>query len=122
MTTKNKGGRPPKLTPDAKTLGTIETCGRFYATVEEIAGALNVSKSTMSRFFDAHPEALEARERGEALGSISLRRAQMKAAVEKLNPTMLIWMGKQHLGQTDKVDQRSKGEITIVIDADDARV
>jgi len=36
-----------------------------------------------------------------ATGKMSLRRWQMKAA-EKGNPAMLIWMGKQLLGQKDK--------------------
>lgn len=34
---------------------------------------------------------------------MSLRRAQMKLA-ESGNATMLIWCGKQYLGQTDKVE------------------
>ena len=35
-------------------------------------------------------------------GKSSLRRAQFKLAVEDHNPTMLIWLGKQHLDQKDK--------------------
>ncbi len=36
-------------------------------------------------------------------GKASLRRAQFLAATRKANPnvTMLIWLGKNHLGQTD---------------------
>ena len=39
--------------------------------------------------------------RKSSKGLISLRRAQYLLATEGRNPTMLIWLGKQHLGQTD---------------------
>lgn len=38
------------------------------------------------------------------LGNISLRRRQFQEAVEKGNITMLIWLGKNRLGQSDKVE------------------
>ena len=41
-------------------------------------------------------------ERGDAAGNTLLRRAQFMAAVVDKNPTMLIWLGKQWLGQTDR--------------------
>jgi hypothetical protein len=34
---------------------------------------------------------------------IKLRRAQLKVAIENENPTMLIWLGKQMLGQGENV-------------------
>jgi len=37
-------------------------------------------------------------------GKVSIRRAQYLSATEDRNPTMLIWTGKQHLGQKDKQD------------------
>jgi len=40
----------------------------------------------------------EAMERGEALMCIALRRKQLELAL-KGDPTMLIWLGKQRLGQ-----------------------
>jgi len=42
-------------------------------------------------------------------GKISLRRAQFRLATEDRNPTMLIWLGKQYLGQCDggQVDNSS---------------
>lgn len=43
-------------------------------------------------------------------GQISLRRTQWKLA-EK-NPTMAIWLGKQYLGQTDKVE--ATGEMRVM--------
>ena len=44
-------------------------------------------------------EALYKKHQGE--GKASLRRAQWKAAQDG-NPTMLVWLGKQMLGQRDK--------------------
>lgn len=35
-------------------------------------------------------------------GMIGLRRAQYQTAIEDRNPTLLIWLGKQWLGQTEK--------------------
>lgn len=43
-------------------------------------------------------------------GQTSLRRTQWKLA-EK-NPTMAIWLGKQYLGQTDKVE--TSGEMRVM--------
>ena len=46
-------------------------------------------------------------------GKTSLRRAQWKAATEQLNPTMLVWMGKQMLGQKDKSQTEHTGSVKI---------
>lgn len=43
-----------------------------------------------------------------AEGKARIYRLQMQAA-EDGNPTMLIWLGKQHLEQTDKQDVTSGG-------------
>lgn len=39
-------------------------------------------------------------------GKISIRRAQMKAA-QRGNPSILIWMGKQYLGQREIPEEES---------------
>lgn len=46
-------------------------------------------------------------------GKISLRRAQYKLALEKLNPTMLVWLGKQYLNQTEKVEAITNADINL---------
>jgi len=57
-------------------------------------------------------------------GTLSLRRAQFKTATETNNPTMLVWLGKQNLGQRD---QPEGGEIAapqpvkIIIQVEDGR-
>ncbi len=44
---------------------------------------------------------------------MSLRRHQMKMA-EK-NPTMLLWLGKQYLGQRDKFENEEQKETTLTL-------
>lgn len=58
----------------------------------------------------------------EPSGHISLRASQYKMA--KTNPTMSIWLGKQVLGQTDKMEQTFTNEPELkieVIDNSDLR-
>ena len=55
-------------------------------------------------------------------GKDKLKLAQYETAVEKRNPVMLIWMGKQMLGQSDdpaknKIEQERNQTIRDVIDA-----
>jgi hypothetical protein len=47
-------------------------------------------------------------------GKISLRRTQFKLA-EK-NQTMAIWLGKQYLGQTDKIENTTEERIVVLND------
>jgi hypothetical protein len=41
---------------------------------------------------------------------VPLRRAQYLLATQKWNPVMLIWLGKQRLGQADKFDVGDTGD------------
>ena len=100
---RNKGGRPPALEPDARTLKTLRGLGKINATHVEAADVLGVSRETLERFLGKEKKAAQAFETGKSDGRISLRRAQFKAALAG-NPTMLIWMGKQFLGQRDKIE------------------
>ncbi len=52
-------------------------------------------------------------ERGQQKGLISLRRKQMQA-VEAGIPTMLIWMGKQLLGQKDKQELSGPNNTALI--------
>lgn len=69
----------------------------ILCTTEEMAAILEVSKDTLERRYAA--EIKQWREGGK----MSLRRAQYQAAM-KGNTTLLVWLGKQHLGQSDKTD------------------
>lgn len=68
-------------------------------TVEEIAAYFQVSKSTVLRYLKrkAYKEALE---QGKSNRKTSLKRYQWQAAA-KGNVSMLIWLGKNELGQRE---------------------
>lgn len=67
----------------------------ILCTTEEMAAILEVSVDTLDR---RYADQIKQWREG---GKMSLRRAQYQLAM-KGNMGMLIWMGKQHLGQTDK--------------------
>ena len=76
---------------------------RIHCTYEEIAAVVGCSTDTLKRRF------ADRIEKGREEGRSSLRRAQFKRAIEDGHPTMLIWLGKQHLGQSDKTEVDVQG-------------
>lgn len=83
----------------------------LQCTGEEIAQFIGVSTDTLSRrCTEVHGVSFaEWIGQKREVGRVSLRRAQWKTAVEKNNPTMLIWLGKQYLGQSDKNSHQVSG-------------
>ena len=85
---------------------------RIQCTAEECAAVMGMSADTL----DTRLKELEYAgfsdfyKKYSHEGLASLRRAQWKAAVENKNPTMLVWMGKQMLGQKDKVHNEHTGK------------
>jgi hypothetical protein len=120
---KNKRGRPPALQPDEETMRTLKACGQIHCTTKETAAVLGVSEPTLIAFFKRHEKARETFENGKANGRASLRRMQFRSA-ENGNTSMLIWLGKQHLGQSEKhqhggdpnqpIEHRHNVQFTIV--------
>ena len=100
-------GRPKKiLTEDALKL--IENLARIMCTDEEIASILGCCRDVF--YNDDNAELYrQAIEKGKANGKQSLRRKQYEVAM-KGNSSMLIWLGKQWLGQTDKVEKSTSFE------------
>jgi len=84
---------------------TVDSMCAIQCTGEEIAGVLGCDYDTLatackrekgltfSEYFDQK----------RATGNVSLRRKQYSTAMEG-NPTMLIWLGKNWLGQADKTE------------------
>lgn len=107
----NKGGRPPKLDPDAATLNVLEGLGEIQCTTKEASCVLRVAETTFLRFLSDHPEAKEAFEIGKGTGRVSLRRTQIKLA--QTNASMAIFLGKNILGQTDKQEFEHSGGIDV---------
>ena len=81
-------------------LDLLRTVAAWHVTIVEAAAALKVSHGTLESRLRDTPEVREAWEEGQAKGRMSLRRRQYEKAMEG-HPTMLIWMGKQLLGQRD---------------------
>lgn len=96
-------GRPRKEISEEdmeKLIGMV----RIQCTAEEISNVFGVSIATLDRrvkeYGYANFDDLHKKHAGE--GKSSLRRMQWKAA-EEGNATMLVWLGKQILKQTDKM-------------------
>ena len=98
---KNKTGRPRREI-DYKTLDNL--C-MIMCTGEEIAAILEMDMDTLNACLkrDGNETFSVYFQKKSSNGKMSLRRMQFKKAVEG-NPTMLIWMGKQILGQSDKAE------------------
>jgi hypothetical protein len=95
----NKGGRPRKELNQP----TFEAPCEIQCTLSEIADVLRVSEDTVERWCERTYERgfAECFKKFSAGGKTSLRRQQFELAREG-NTTMLIRLGKQYLGQTDR--------------------
>ena len=69
----------------------------------ELASCLGISRATLERRLQ-EPEFQAAFEEGREAGCAKVRAKQLELALAG-NPTMLIWLGKQYLGQRDTIDQ-----------------
>ena len=108
-----KGPSKPMTDEDfEKLVGMI----RIQCTAEEICAILGMSEDTLGRRIAERnisgvKNFADLYKRHQDEGKASLRRAQWKAATQDNNPTMLVWLGKNMLGQTDKQDVRMSGEM-----------
>lgn len=89
-----KAGRPKKQID----YQSVEKLASIFCTEEEISYFLDISVRTLQR----DPEFCRIYKKGAQVARMSLRRKQYKLA-EK-NAAMAIFLGKQYLGQTDKVE------------------
>lgn len=97
----------------------------IFCTQEEIAHVLKCSVDTLDNraFNEAGEKLSDYIKRHQSTGKVSLRRYQWKAA-EKGNTAMLIWLGKQLLGQRDLSKEEAqdlkevKKQDTKVLDKD----
>lgn len=76
-------------------------------TNQEIADIVGVSHDTLTR------RCKDELDEGRAFGRMSLRRKQWDVALSG-NVTMLIWLGKQVLGQADKQEVKSETTERII--------
>jgi hypothetical protein len=81
----------------------LEGLAAIQCTDEEMAAVLRISVDTFTRRKQDDPEFQTRLAEGKARGRQSLRRVQWEAAQEG-NATMMIWLGKQTLGQKDRAE------------------
>jgi hypothetical protein len=109
-------GRPngrPKVHID---IGVAERSAAIGCTPTEIAAILGVARQTLYNRLKEEPELQAVLDRGRDTGRATLRRLQWQAA-EAGNTTMLIWLGKQMLGQRDRheVDAQVTGDMHVTV-------
>ena len=97
-------GRPRKIV-DAKQ---VENYAKLGCSDVDIAQMLMVSARHIKRHF------AELLEKSRAERRTVIRGWQYEAA-KKGNVTMMIWLGKQELGQSDKAENMNKGQHTIIM-------
>ena len=103
------GGRPIKLISEAGK-AMIEKLAGIMCTDEEIAAMLSdeyerISVDTLTNENNGETFA-ECKEKGQATGKASLRRNQFK--LSEYNAAMAIFLGKNWLGQTDKIETKTE--------------
>ena len=84
-------GRDKKVIPPEE----VYKLAQIGCKDNEIADWFGIDANTLRYNFSV--ELLKGRESLKH----SLRRAQLKLAIDNLNPTMLVWLGKNLLGQSD---------------------
>lgn len=107
---KGKPQRKAKAPPDPDiTAAKVESLAALGMNGVEIAAYFGTSKSTISRKYSGIIE------KGRERLKVTLRQAQIKEALGG-SVVMLIWLGKQMLGQADKVESKTElsGEVKSV--------
>lgn len=108
---KSKGGRP-RINIDLKG---AEKLASLHCTGEEIAGFFDINYDTLLKIIKREYKMgfSEWYKRYSAKGKVSLRRKQFEVAMSG-NATMLVWMGKQVLEQSDKTEEKIDSSAEIL--------
>jgi len=103
-------GRPRTVTPEEYTPEQLETIDRM-ATAQcrdtTIAEAIGVEVQVFKRQFAQFCRTKRAQ------GKAALLLEQYDKAIHKRDTTMLIWCGKQHLGQSDRAEVSHSGDMSL---------
>ena len=102
---KNLGGRRSKL--PLINQQQFESMCAIQCTKDEICAIFDVDEGTLTKWCKEtyNTGFSDIYKKKSSTGKMSLRRNQFKSA-EGGNVTMQIWLGKQYLGQTDKVEEK----------------
>ena len=84
----------------------VEKLASYGLTNKEIAEALAYDENTLKRKFEIFLT------KGKANLKQRLKKKQIDVALAG-NVSMLIWLGKNYLGQADKIDENGEYEIVI---------
>lgn len=87
----------------------VRKLSRLQCTQQEIADTLDISVDTLQR----DERFMELYRRGMSHGRMSVRRAQYRAMLQG-NQTMLVWLGKQYLGQRDSHEFTGAGGAPLI--------
>ena len=102
----------------------VDNMAAIHCTGPEIAAVLGVSEDTMTRATKREKKMKFAEyiEQKRGKGRASLRHRQWQAA-DAGDKTMLVWLGKNWLDQTDKMQQETniKEESTVIYLPDNGR-
>jgi len=119
-----KAVKPTKAQPQPKPVGRprIELTaeqgnifGYFRATYETMAEFCGCSHDTIQREMNK-PDSVFASAYKKAFAGMKMKlsEAQIKTAIDDRNPTLLVWLGKQYLGQKDSPDQSNDTHPEVV--------
>ena len=99
--------KKPKKKTEVTEEQRIEKLASYGLTNKEISEALGYDENTLKRNFEIFLI------KGRANLKERLKRKQIQVAMQG-NVTMLIWLGKQYLGQTEKVEESGELKLTVV--------
>lgn len=87
----------------------VEASSKLGCTDKEIGGIVGMSEDSVKRHLRKELDA------GRNVMRRSLRKAQLEAAINEKNPTMLIWLGKCYLGQKEpKKELEHSGKFEVI--------
>jgi len=87
---------------------TFDAILQYGATQGDAAEILGVSEDTITRAIKREHKLKFSEYRHTKMGRVRIKLLQKQYDVAMSgNVTMLIWLGKQHLGQSDKVETKS---------------
>lgn len=103
-------GRPPiELDPKQ-----AKIFGYFRATYDTMAEQVGCHVDTIrAAMQDDKSEFSKAYKKGFAAMKMKLSEAQVKTAIYEHNPTLLVWLGKQYLGQKDTPEYTDNSPVTV---------
>lgn len=103
----------PKIQQSIPVPDIVIEMAKIHCTNNEIAAMIDIDPSNLSK-----PPYAALIAKGKDLGKHELRQSMWKNA-RNGNVVMQIWLSKQHLGMTDKVesDNKTKVDINIIHDS-----